>query len=361
MLSAPVLLSLVVPVFNEEAAIGPFLIRSSAAVEAACRRIGPGTTYEIIFVDDGSTDATSNVLAAARRLNSAIEVVSLSRNFGKDAALAAGLRYARGHAVIPIDVDLQDPPEIIEEMVTQWMAGALIVNGIRCNRRADSAVKRLTAWGFYRLYNCFADQVIPSNAGDFRLIDRRIVDILNTLPERSRFTKGLFSWVGFRQTEVRFIRETRKSGSTKWPYWRLWNFALDGLTGSTTAPLRIWSYIGLLVAGLAFLYGIFLVVLTVLAGNSVPGYPSIMVTILFLGGLNLISVGIMGEYIGRIAAEVRGRPLYLVRDISGERARPIQQDDTWTRSPTAEWPTVSSGTGGLRDAESSSPRYSAAS
>ncbi|SFM16917.1 glycosyltransferase family 2 protein [Methylobacterium pseudosasicola] len=360
MLSAPILLSLVVPVFNEATAIEPFLVRAGAAIEAACRRVGPGTLYEIVFVDDGSTDATLRVLSAARQRNTAIDIVGLSRNFGKDAALAAGLRHARGHAVIPIDVDLQDPPEIIVDMVSHWLAGALIVNGVRSHRRADSPLKRLTAWGFYELYNRFADQVIPSNVGDFRLIDRRIVDILNTLPERSRFTKGLFSWVGFRQAEVSFVREQRQQGMTKWRYWHLWNFALDGLTGSTTAPLRIWTYIGLTVAGLAFLYGLFLVGLTAFAGNSVPGYPSLMVAILFFGGLNLISIGIMGEYVGRIAAEVRGRPLYLVRDINGELLRPIDQDTAWTRSPTAEWPTTSSGIGGFPgDAPSSQRSYAA--
>lgn len=357
---APILLSLVVPVLNEEAAISLFLTRATAALEAACRRVGPGTRYEILFVDDGSTDGTYRTLLEARQRNAAIEIVGLSRNFGKDAALAAGLRHARGHAVIPIDVDLQDPPEIIVEMVAHWLAGALIVNGVRDHRRADSPLKRLTAWGFYRLYNRFADQVIPSDVGDFRLIDRRIVEILNTLPERSRFTKGLFSWVGFRQAEVRFVREPRQRGTTKWRYWRLWNFALDGLTGSTTAPLRIWSYIGLSIAGLAFLYGLFLIGLTVLEGNGVAGYPSLMVAILFFGGLNLISIGIMGEYIGRIAAEVRGRPLFLVRDVNGEYSRDKSQDNEWIRAPIAEWQTTSSDTGGLPDAEPSSRRYYAA-
>jgi glycosyltransferase involved in cell wall biosynthesis len=355
-----ILLSLVVPVFNEEAAIAPFLDRAGAAIENACRRVGPGTTYEIIFVDDGSTDATAAILIAARMQRSEIEVVCLSRNFGKDAALAAGLRHARGHAVIPIDVDLQDPPEVIEEMVALWMAGAVIVNGVRCGRKADTLLKRLTARGFYGVYNRFADQGIASNAGDFRLLDRQVVDILNTLPERSRFMKGLFSWVGFRQAEVRFVREPRRTGQTKWRYWRLWNFALDGLTGSTTAPLRVWTYIGLTVAGFAILYGMVLIGLTLATGNSVPGYPSIMVTILFLGGLNLLSLGIMGEYVGRIAAEVRGRPLYLVRDVNGERARLPEQDTAWNRPPTPEWPRTSSGTGGSPADVRSSRRSSAA-
>ncbi|GJE44716.1 glycosyltransferase family 2 protein [Methylobacterium soli] len=356
-----ILLSLVVPVFNEEAAIAPFLARAGAAIEGACRRVGPGTTYEIVFVDDGSTDATAAILTAARTQRSEIEVVCLSRNFGKDAALAAGLRHARGHAVIPIDVDLQDPPEVIEEMVALWMAGAVIVNGVRRGREVDTLMKRLTAWGFYGVYNRFADQGIASNAGDFRLLDRQVVDILNTLPERSRFMKGLFSWVGFRQAEVQFVRERRQTGQTKWRYWRLWNFALDGLTGSTTAPLRVWTYIGLTVAGFAILYGVALIGLTLATGNAVPGYPSIMVTMLFLGGLNLLSLGIMGEYVGRIAAEVRGRPLYLVRDVNGERARLPEQDTAWNRPPTPEWPRTSSGTGGSPADARFSRRFSAGS
>ncbi|KAB1074076.1 glycosyltransferase family 2 protein [Methylobacterium planeticum] len=356
-----ILLSLVVPVFNEEAAIAPFLARADAAMESACRRAGPGTRYEILFVDDGSSDATPAILAAARLQRSDIAVVSLSRNFGKDAALAAGLRHARGQAVIPIDVDLQDPPEVIEEMVALWMAGSVIVNGVRCGRRVDTPLKRLTAWGFYGVYNRVADQGIPSNAGDFRLLDRQVVDILNTLPERARFMKGLFSWIGFRQAEVRFVREARRTGQTKWRYWRLWNFALDGLTGSTTAPLRVWTYIGLTVAGFAILYGLVLIGLTLVTGNAVPGYPSIMVTILFLGGLNLLSLGIMGEYVGRIAAEVRGRPLYLVRDVNGERARLPEQDSEWTRPPMPEWPRTNSGTGGSPADARSSRRSSAAS
>lgn len=360
MTTASILLSLVVPVFNEEAAIAPFLARSGAAMEVACRRVGPGTSYEVVFVDDGSTDSTPALLAAARVTEPRIRVVSLSRNFGKDAALVAGLRHARGHAVIPIDVDLQDPPEAICAMVEHWMAGATIVNGVRCGRESDSLVKRLTARGFYRVYNRFADQAIPMDAGDFRLLDRQVVDILNGLPERSRFMKGLFSWVGFRQAEVRFVREPRCGGRSKWRYWRLWNFALDGLTGSTTAPLRIWTYLGLGVAGVALLYGAILVALTLAVGNAVPGYPSLMVTILFLGGLNLISLGILGEYVGRIAAEVRGRPLYLVRDIDGERAQPPGQVQAWTGPPTTAWPTTRSATGGSPAAATFSPHSSAA-
>jgi glycosyltransferase involved in cell wall biosynthesis len=335
--SDTILLSLVVPVFNEEAAIQPFLERAIPAAEAACRRIGPGSRYEIVFVDDGSTDATLAVLLAARA-RAPLHVVSLSRNFGKDAALVAGMRQTRGHAVVPIDVDLQDPPEVIVEMVALWMGGAQIVNGVRSERSGDAPLKQITAGAFYGIYNRFADRRIPANAGDFRLLDRQVVDILNALPERSRFMKGLFSWVGFSQAEVRFKREPRSSGVTKWRYWRLWNFALDGLTGSTTAPLRIWTYLGVTVAGMAMLYGSVIVLETLAFGNPVPGYPSLIVAVLFLGGLNLISLGILGEYVGRIATEVRGRPLYLVRAVDGEPTRAPAADRADDGPVATVWP-----------------------
>ncbi|WP_082494421.1 MULTISPECIES: glycosyltransferase family 2 protein [unclassified Methylobacterium] len=344
-----VLISLVVPVYNEAASVGPFLARAEPALAAACRLVGPGTGAEILFVDDGSSDATPAVLLAARSREDGprIEIVSLSRNFGKEAALAAGLRHAAGRAVIPIDIDLQDPPEVIPEMVAKWLAGAVIVNGLRCDRTSDSFLKKLTAGSFYRLYNLMADRRISAEIGDFRLLDRKVVDLLNQLPERSRFTKGLFPWLGFVQDEVRFVRETRAVGTSKWRYWRLWNLALDGLAGSTTAPLRIWTYIGLSVAGLAFLYGLALVAMTLVSGNPTPGYPSMMATILFLGGLNLLSLGIMGEYVGRIATEVRGRPLYVVDRVTGApEAAPEQDDEPWNRRSSHAWPPTRPSIGG---------------
>lgn len=310
----PIQLSLVVPVLNEEASITPFLARAEPALEAACRLIGPEAGFEIVFVDDGSTDATLPVLMAIRSRRPGIEVVALSRNFGKEAALAAGLRHARGRAVIPIDIDLQDPPEVIPEMVASWIAGAQIVNGVRLSRASDGLAKKVTAGVFYRIYNRLAERPMPADVGDFRLLDRAVVEVVNGLAERARFSKGLISWLGFTQASVPFVRERRGRGMTKWRWWGLWNLALDGITGSSTVPLRIWTYVGLAVAGLAFLYGTFLVVLTLVSGTPTPGYPSLMTTILFFGGLNLLSLGIMGEYVGRIASEVRGRPLYVVRD-----------------------------------------------
>ncbi len=308
-----VLISLVVPVFNEEDGVRPFLDRTVPALDEACRALGPAAAYEIVFVDDGSTDMTVPALIEARRLHPTIEIVSLSRNFGKDAALSAGLRAARGAAVIPIDVDLQDPPELIPAMVERWLAGAEVVNVVRADRASDGAAKRATAVWFYRLYNMMAERPIAENVGDYRLLDRRVVDVVNAMPERSRFMKGLVSWVGFRQDSVEAVREPRAAGTSKWRWWRLWNFALDGFTGSTTAPLRVWTYVGAAVAALAFLYGGYLTARTILFGADVPGYTSIMVAILFLGGMNLVALGVLGEYIGRIAAEVRGRPLYVVR------------------------------------------------
>ena len=353
-----VLISLIVPVFNEQASVLPFLDRALPAMAEACALLGPSAAYEVVFVDDGSTDATPEVLRGWQVRVPNLKVVTLSRNFGKDAALAAGLQHARGHAVIPIDVDLQDPPEAIPAMVTKWLAGAMVVNGVRYSRREDSFGKRLTARAFYRVYNAVAERPLSPDTGDFRLLDRKVVEVLNSLPERSRFTKGLLPWLGFRQDEVRFKREARAAGTTKWRFWRLWNFALDGLTSSTTGPLRVWTYCGLGVACFAFLYGLFLVGLTLVSGNPTPGYPSMMTAMLFLNGLTLISLGILGEYVGRIAVEVRGRPLYVVHDVSEGAAS--RGDEQWIEPSTTAWPPTKAAIGGLPDDAPSSRRSSRA-
>ena len=310
-------LSLVVPVFNEEEAIRPFLDRTVPVLERAAALVPAETSYEILFINDGSTDATAAVLGALAQRDARIKVVNLSRNFGKEAAVAAGLNYASGDAIIPIDVDLQDPPELIEPMVVKWLAGAKAVEAVRTDRTSDSWYKRFTANGFYSLYNRFADQPIRENVGDFRLLDREVVDVLRDLPERSRFNKALYSWVGFARETVEFTREKRSAGTSKWKYWRLWNFALDGLTASTTAPLRVWTYMGAFAAILAFAYAGFIIIHTVVFGVDSPGYASMITVILFMGGLNLLALGIMGEYVGRIAKEVRGRPLYVVQSTVG--------------------------------------------
>jgi polyisoprenyl-phosphate glycosyltransferase len=311
------LLSLIVPVLNEQDGIQPFLERAVPAMKAAVALMGPGATYEIVFVDDGSTDATLAAVAAARRADPRVKALVLSRNFGKDAALAAGLRHARGQAVVPIDVDLQDPPEILPELVRKWLDGAKVVTAVRANRGSDTALKRFTANCFYSVYNRMSDRAIEKNVGDFRLLDRQVVDVVNELPERARFMKGLFSWVGFESASVPYVREQRANGHSKWSYWRLWNFALDGITASTTAPLRIWTYCGILIGAAAFLYAFFIIGRTVVMGRDMPGYASLITAVLFFGGLNLLALGILGEYIGRIFNEVKARPLYIVRTSIG--------------------------------------------
>lgn len=312
-----VVLSLVTPVFNEAGGIEPFLARARPVLEAATASFGPAATFEIVFVDDGSTDATATELHAARRDDPRIRIVSLSRNFGKDVALTAGLQYSSGQAMIPIDVDLQDPPEVIPQMVERWLAGFDVVSARRVDRSSDTQLKRRTARAFYKVFNRLAEQPILEDAGDFRLLSRRVVDVLDQFPERSRFMKGLFSWVGFEQCVVEYTREARETGASKWRYWRLWNFALDGITSSSTAPLRVWSYGGAAAAIVAALYALFLIARTLILGVDVPGYASLMVVVLLFGGLNLLSLGVIGEYLGRTYTEVKGRPLYIVRETHG--------------------------------------------
>lgn len=317
-------LSLVVPVFDEAETIGLFLERTEAVLN------GLGEPYEILFVDDGSRDGTPARLRAARERNPAVKVLALSRNFGKDVALTAGLDHAAGAAVISIDVDLQDPPELIPDMLAKWREGFDVVYARRASRANDSAAKRLSASWFYRVHNALSDIVIPPDTGDFRLLDRRVVQALRRLPEHNRFMKGLFTWVGFRQGEVLYSRELRSAGRSKWNYWRLWNFALDGITSFSTAPLRVWSYLGGAVALAGFVYALFLIFRTLVHGIDVPGYASLMVVVLFLGGLNLLTLGIIGEYLGRTYMEVKARPLYLVRESHG-----LAADEAGDSAPAA--------------------------
>lgn len=310
-------LSLVVPVFNEADTIGPFLARVVPIVEDLMRRTGGPLRYEIIFVDDGSTDDSAAQLLRHHEDNAAIKIVALSRNFGKDTALTAGIDHATGAAIVPIDVDLQDPPEVIPQLYAKWLEGYEVVYATRADRGADGLAKRWTAGLFYRIFNAVADTPIPENAGDFRLLDRRVVEALRRLPERNRFMKGLYAWVGFRQTSVAFVRAPRIAGASRWRYWRLWNFALSGIAAFSTMPLRIWSYVGAVIAATSFAYAFFLVMRTLLYGVDVPGYASLMVAVLFLGGVNLMTLGILGEYLGRVYTEVKQRPLYLVRERVG--------------------------------------------
>ena len=309
-------LSLVIPVKDEEAAIGPCLAQVIPVLEAMDDPVGG--SFEILFVDDGSTDTTLEVIRQAHAADPRVRGISLSRNFGKEAALTAGLDVARGNGVVPLDVDLQDPPEALPKMVAKWREGYDVVYGVRDNRETDSLPKRLTADLYYRAHNWLSSDKIPEHAGDFRLLDRRVVDVIRAMPERNRFMKGLFAWAGFKQAAVSYHREERKVGKTKYNYWKLWTLALDGITSASTVPLRIWSYLGAFVALGALAYAIFIIIRTLTSGIEVPGYASMMVAVLFLGGLQLLSLGVLGEYVGRILTETKGRPLYVVRETIGE-------------------------------------------
>jgi glycosyltransferase involved in cell wall biosynthesis len=302
------LVSIVVPFYNEAAGISNFRAALLPCLEAI-----PDIAWEIICVDDGSADATLNALLQIQAQDPRFAVIELSRNFGKEAALTAGLDAARGDAVIPIDADLQDPPELIAEMIAAWRAGAEVVLARRSDRSTDGVLKRKTAAWFYRLHNRLSKTKIPENVGDFRLMDRIVVDAVKHLPERQRFMKGLFAWVGFRTVTIDYVRAGRAAGETKFSGFALWNFALEGLTSFSTTPLKIWTYIGAVSATLTAAYALFIVLRTLVMGIHVPGYASLLVAVLFFGSVQLISIGLLGEYIGRIYIETKQRPTYLIR------------------------------------------------
>jgi len=302
------LLSLVVPFFNEGAAVDGFFQRIDPVLDALT-----DFTFEIVCVNDGSSDDTLDQLLKRISRDARLRVIDLSRNFGKEAALTAGLNQARGAAVIPIDADLQDPPELIPRLIEQWQNGYEMVLAKRANRDSDSYLKRQTARLFYRLHNAVSDIVLPENVGDFRLIDRQVLDALNLLPENRRFMKGLFAWVGFKSTTVEYTRDARSAGSSKFSGWRLWNLALEGITSFSTVPLRCWTYGGFAISLLAFVYGLVTIIKTLIRGIDMPGYASLLTVVLFLGGIQLIGIGVLGEYIGRVYLESKGRPIYLIR------------------------------------------------
>jgi len=314
--------SVVVPLYNEAPNVDHLLGR----LQAICGSLG--FSYEIVCVNDGSRDDTLECLVEHYYKNHTIRVVNLSRNFGKEVALTAGLDYAVGQVVVPIDADLQDPPELIAEMLEKWREGYDVVYAVRRSRQGESWLKKFTADSFYRVISSMSRVPIPRNTGDFRLMDRKVVDALKQLPERSRFMKGLFAWVGFKQTAIYYDRAPRYKGQTNWNYWKLWNFAIDGITSFSLAPLKVWSYVGLSLSILALIYASFLLLRTLIYGVDLPGYASIMVGVLFLGGIQLITLGVIGEYLGRVYEEVKGRPLYLVRDLYGIDPLPLSTGET---------------------------------
>ncbi len=300
-------ISVVIPAYNEQDVVETFHARLGAVLDAL------PLAAEIVYVNDGSRDDT---LAALRRLRAAdprVAVLDLSRNFGKEVALTAGIDYARGDAVVVIDADLQDPPEVIPDLVAAWRDGGHdVVYAQRVSRAGETWLKKKTAEWFYRLMQHVGEIPIPTDAGDFRLLSRRAVEAVKTLRERHRFMKGLFTWVGFPQCAVPYERDARYAGESKWNYWHLWNFAIEGLTSATLAPLRISSYIGLFIAVLAFAFGLWIIVKTLAFGDAAQGWPSLMVAILFLGGVQLVALGVIGEYLGRLFNEAKGRPLYFL-------------------------------------------------
>lgn len=302
------LISIVVPAFNEEAVLSHFHQKISGVLSEQ------PFNFEIVYINDGSSDNTLSIIKELRQADKQVTLIDLSRNFGKEIALTAGLQKAAGDAVVVIDADLQDPPELIPELIREWQNGYDVVYAQRSHRKGESLLKRTTAHFFYRIIQRISKITIPEDTGDFRILSRRAVNALNTFNEQHRFMKGLFAWIGYRQKAVQYQRDPRHSGETKWNYWKLWNFALDGITSFTIAPLKISTYLGLLTAVGAFGYGIYMVIETLIYGNPVPGYPSLIVIILILGGVQLVAIGILGEYLGRIFNETKGRPLYFVNE-----------------------------------------------
>ncbi len=302
-------LSVIVSMYNEEDSLKSFFTEIQKVLNSLKKY-----SYEIVCIDDGSTDKTFSLLTQYAKKDERIKVIKFSRNFGKEYGMMAGLKYCRGRAAIPIDVDLQDPPELIERFVEKWEQGYDMVYGIRKDRQSDTFLKRMTAKMFYKIYNLMTRSPIPYNAGDYRLLDRKVINAILSLRENNIFMKGIFGWTGFKSVGIKYTRQKRVAGESKWNYWKLWNFALDGITASTTLPLRIWSYLGTLLAMSGMAYALYIIIRTIIKGIDVPGYASLLVFILVLGGIQMIILGIIGEYIGRIFMEVKNRPLYIVEE-----------------------------------------------
>jgi glycosyltransferase involved in cell wall biosynthesis len=318
-MSTTPLLSIVVPVFNEETVVPLFVSALTPVLDSAT-----AGDWEILFVNDGSRDSSWAAIKAAHAGDPRVRGLDFSRNYGKEIALTAGIDHACGRALIPMDVDLQDPPDLIGPMLAKWREGFDVVLAERTDRSSDSALKRWTAGSFYRLIGRLSDTPIPANVGDFRLIDAKVAEALRRYPERMRFMKGIFAHVGFRTTSLGYVRPVRAAGETKFNGRRLFNLALEGIVSFSTVPLKIWTYVGLAAALLALTYGAVIVARTLIFGADVPGYASLITVILFFNGLMLMGLGVQGEYIARIFQEVKGRPLYLVREQLGDKTR-LQQ------------------------------------
>ena len=302
------LVSIVTPFYNEGEGVKHFYHVLAQTMEEL-----PNYDFELVCVDDGSRDNSLEQLIAISKADPRVTVLEFSRNFGKEPAMTAGIDAATGDCVIPMDADLQDPPALISEMLNKWQEGAEVVLAKRVDRSTDSYSKRTTALMFYRLHNALSHLQIPENVGDYRLMDRLVVDALKQLPERQRFMKGLFAWVGFKTATVEYARDARLVGDSKFSGWKLWNFAIEGITSFSLVPLKVWTYVGGIGALIAFLYGVFVIIKTLVLGIDVPGYASLLVVMLFIGSLQLICLGVLGEYIGRIYFESKQRPLYLIR------------------------------------------------
>ena len=308
-------ISIVIPVFNEANSLGLLFDRLTPILRSLNQR------YEIVFVNDGSADDTLRALLNYQPANPELRVIDLSRNFGKEAALTAGLAHCRGDCAITLDADLQDPPELIPQMIAKWGDGYETVVAVHAQRSTDSYVRRTSANWFYRLINAIAEIRFVAHAGDFRLLDRSAINAFLSLPERTRFNKGLFAWIGFRSAQIEHHRPARSKGHSRFSLRRLTRFAIDGITSFSTLPLRVWTYVGFSIAFLAFCYGSYIILRTLVMGIDVPGYASMIVAIMFFGGINLLGIGVLGEYIGRIFLETKHRPLYVVRRIHESSAR----------------------------------------
>jgi glycosyltransferase involved in cell wall biosynthesis len=322
-----ILLSIVVPAFNEQEVLPAFHERLTKVLDSL------PIESEVLYINDGSSDGTLEVMKILRAHDERVAILDLSRNFGKEIAMTAGLDHARGNAVVVIDADLQDPPEVIPELVKRWQEGWDVVYAQRIERRGETLLKKLTAYWFYRLMQRVGRVRIPENVGDFRLLSRRSVDALRQLREQHRFMKGLFAWIGFPQTGVPYQRDPRFAGRSTWDYWRLWNFALEGITSFTTTPLKWATYLGLITAFVSFFYGMVIILQKIIFGNPVKGYPSLMVVILFLGGIQLIFLGIIGEFLGRMFDETKGRPLYFLTSFQPAAQQQIPVDTQNNQEP----------------------------